>query len=95
MSSTLYPLFLTVVRFIVLLMLGSMQGASKVTTLHFLSLDLSRQLCMFTNPFNTFSSETDPNLKKCSYGDYKVVIVLCEIQSGACHIIFYRFATLH
>lgn len=39
-SSTLYPLFLTVVQFIVLLTLGSVQGAFEVTTLHFSGLDI-------------------------------------------------------
>ncbi len=87
MSSTLYPLFLTVVQFIVLLMLGSMQGASKVTTLHFLSLDLSRQLCMFTNPFNAPSlKRRGTRFKGMFRGDYTVVVGLCEIQPGAHHI---------
>jgi len=70
-------------------MLGSIQGASKVNTLHFLSLDLSRQPCMFTNPFNALSvnllTDWTPNNEMFN-GNYTVVIDLCEIQSGALHI---------
>jgi len=70
-------------------MLGSMQGASKVNTLHFLSLDSSGQLCMFTNPFNALPLKRKGlPIKGMFNGDYTVVIVLCEIQSGALHILF-------